>query len=286
MINDTLFDVKCKQPSYDVVGSLNNVIVIIGFLDKNNIKYKLPCDFYKVLVDYECIDVIKFLINSKMEESDINCLISDLFVYACNTLNHSIIKCISNHLSTHEIINFFKVESMKENINIAGFLIKEIMKTRHRNDIMEGFDYYFLYKIAKEDNYLVFELLLEHGINLNGKESELFSDALYNNSIKVVELLFNACESEKIENGRYLNDELNICVTKNFYECVEFLLKNFEFEDEMIDKAFCKCEKCDVEIVQLLVNNHVNIKKYGKILCSKAKKANNHDLVEYLKTII
>ena len=34
------------------------------------------------------------------------------------------------------------------------------------------------------------------------------------------------------------------------------------------------------------LKNAVNIKKYGKILCSKAKKANNHDLVEYLKTII
>lgn len=66
---------------------------------------------------------------------------------------------------------------------------------------------------------------------------------------------------------------------------MRWIFTQLEFEQDQIDDLFLHCYESDPEMVELLIEQGADLKKYKKKLLKKAKNENNKELVQYLEGI-
>ena len=248
------------------------------FIRKRKIAGGFSNGIYK-LVEKNYIDLIDYLIGINFEycsnyNQPSNEIITNLFWIACEISGTYMIKCLLEQVDD----NFDKSQGFifackRGDIEIISMLLDELdhgildFNKSLRHAIISG-------------NLEVIKLLIEQGANINLYKNVFLQEAIKNNFSDIAEFLLSIGADITVID----NDNMICCMKSNHVDIVEFLLNKLDYDQKWIDNVFISSCDCSPEIVQLLIDNGANVKKYGDELCRKAMKYNIH-LAKYLETV-
>lgn len=288
--NDIIEIYDCRENAYDL-NSEEHVEIIIKIsvedlmrlhnflIDKNLSGYihrRSIWNLNKIILKNNYIDILDYwifgncLFDSKKKSTNID----DLLYDACKMSNVDMVMYILNHIDKIDYNKrfniFIKICTRGDPEIVVAFLEKF-------DDIEITLS--ILNSAIASKNIKVLEVLVEYGANINEHINSLLLNSMREDCVDIVEYL--------LENGVNIAvaeiENILDCMNNNSIGTVELLLNKLDYNQEQIDYLFGQSEKCNVEMIKLLIKNGANLKKYGKIVCEKAKKSKNNHLTEYLE---
>lgn len=256
------------------------------FLIKKKISAIMDAYICNVL-QYDNIELLEYYIENSEKEYD------EVLSYAWEYNNLITIKFLLEGASYYGIYNILRFNCLKLDISVIELFLQELKKDKNNFDCYIS-DKYLIFKIIRNNDMMVIKLFKKYGFNFfyNGCDSyninDLLVEAVINNLIDMATyLLEQDADPDELD-----FDHLRTCCRSNYMEACDFMLENVSYTEKMINSIFIGegtyigVERSNPEIVQLLIDNGADVKKYGEQLRKKAKKVKNYHLVKYLDEII
>jgi Ankyrin repeats (3 copies) len=257
--------------------NVEDLIELHDFLTKKNISGSIDNedirDCQTILLENNYIDILDYLIE--------NNFVTDrhfgvMLIHACTLSNTDTISYLLKYCD--DIDHFDKYCALdaacrRGGVEIVAFLLEKINYTQTN---LNG----VLCSTVKGNSLNTLKLLIENGADIHSN-NELLCVSMEKNSIDIMEyLLSNGADITTLT-----DEQIEYSIEKNHVERIELLLNRLNRDQKWIDNIFKRSAKYSVEMVQLLVDNGANVKKYRKQVCEAAKRENNNHLVEYLKKL-
>ena len=219
---------------------------------------------YLIGINFECCD--------SSDQRPVYRIIEILFLDACEISTANVIKSLLERINNNSVKSVgFNEACERGDIEIISMLLDEL------DHSILNFNESLHYALDS-GNLQVIKKLIEHGANINLYKNRLLVKAIKNNFSDITEFLL----SKGADIGK---NEIIYCMESNHVDTVEFLLNKLVFDQGSIDDMFVGSCDYSPEIVQLLIDNGANVKKYGDELCRDAMKKGNMHLVKYLETV-
>lgn len=134
---------------------------------------------------------------------------------------------------------------------------------------------------VKNGNLELVKFIIESGANLFLSKKKVIEIAMLENYVDIFDYVFYpSIDSVYIKNEVFIK-----CMKKNNLEIIHSILSKSSFGKKWINCMFLNCGDCSSEVVELIICEGANVKKYRKSLLEKAVVANNKDLINYLGKI-
>lgn len=280
-------DIIIKNENYgiEVMKCSNKIRLTILLNDAKRIHKCLRKKDIEIIPDYDICNLLLEIDDTKSLKYFMKYFMEHKYYYyydlplkrACKLKNYEAIRILMYYSEYRQICDILVKKCADLNEKITKILLKKLVCAKY----LENKDYEkILCSSIKNDEIERMKLIFEYceDIELKDYYNELLETALENELEKISEYLLgcNICIHAELE--YYVIKYAN---TDN-YNMVEILFKVDDYDPKWLNDTFIKLEKCSVDIVQLFIDKGANIEKYGKILCDKAKKCKNRELVKYL----
>lgn len=260
---------------------INNMIKFGKLLVKKNIMGKIFYDseLTETLLTHNLVDSLKYLIeNTSVDHTD---LLKD----ACKLSNKNTINFLLERLTNIDTFKIFVSECSNNNIEVIELFLEHLKDDEDdNNDFIRNInDFDNIQEFIKCDNQLILKIIASYGMDIASlykhNRDDLLRQAITNNLINSADFLLD--NGADIDLDYY---DIEYCAKLNYIEAIDFLLDNYIcLDQEYIDDLFISSINYSTEMIQLLIDNGANIKKYGKKVYNRAKKINNYHVMDYFK---
>jgi hypothetical protein len=279
LINATIFIHDSHTSIYllaDNVVELNNFLVLKGI--DFDIDHTTASEY---ILEKNEFDIFDCIINNNPDKY------IDLLLESYRLSNAQAIQYLTDNFSTNEISYENKLQSMKEifveyehyGIGIIKLLLEKMEDNDDFEKLINSFDMCMYLAMCTDLETL--QLFVSYGTKFKKYMNTMYFIAIKHNSIDIAEYL-----RAKGATCFFTVDNIIKCAENNYIDAMDFICGKCETDLKWIDYVFMDSEEYSIEIVEILVNNGANVKKYGEKLYKKAKKCKNNHLAEYLRECI
>lgn len=193
----------------------------------------------KTFILYDCLNMVKFLINNEDNEENMN----DLFNLSCDLGFLEMTKYLYSLLEIHDDYSKLFIRMCEFNhLNIAKWLYYDIrINSSGDNDA-------FVVACLHGD-YEMIEWLISTGVNIYHKDGEGITNAYINGHCEATDLLYEMHGSTSF--FRKDNNFELIC-KKGYLEMVKYVLDKDENDIITMESFLCACENNHLEIAKIL----------------------------------